>query len=321
MDNVLVTGACSRIGDSVCSGLLKKGYHVTAVDEKLSDYNKDKEHFTFVAYGESIKGTLAYLFENYKFHAVVHLACTADNDMGPIFTDKEAKISQEFDRSLYRMAVETEVAQFILISTTQVYMKVKTREPLREIDADIKPITNYAKMKYESEKVLANESKRSKTMVVAIARVPQVYSLKFYDNLVSKIKDPKDGSNFIYRLGDYGFHFCCIHNLSDFILCYLKQAEDTSYSGVYNVCDMLLTSTSEIIKFMKSNNYRLGPVLQRSEPKENNALKFIKSKIISSEEKTNYRYLDYDTILNNTMYDNRKANKICPFRWNISNTK
>ena len=28
MKNVLVTGGCSRIGDHMCSGLLKKGYNV-----------------------------------------------------------------------------------------------------------------------------------------------------------------------------------------------------------------------------------------------------------------------------------------------------
>lgn len=319
MKNVLVTGACGRIGNHICSGLLKKEYNVIGMDVEPSEYNLAKENFKFISCKESITDTLKHIFENYKIDTVVHSACTADNDMGPIFTDQQAKISTEYDRNLFHMAVEVEVSQFILVSTSQVYQKVKTREPLREVDSDIKPITNYGKMKLQSEKNLIAESKRSKDMAIAIARVPQVYSLDFYDNLISKIRDPKDNSYFIYRQGDYGFQMCCIHNLVEFILCYINQADDKSYSDIFNVCDPLLTSASDIINFMK-NNYRIGVVLQRQEPKENPLTK-LRSKIVSNEEKTNYRYLDLDTVLSNIMLDNRKANKICPFRWNINNTK
>ena len=48
MQTVLVTGACGLIGKHICSGLLKKGYEVIAVDERESDYNMGKLHYTFV---------------------------------------------------------------------------------------------------------------------------------------------------------------------------------------------------------------------------------------------------------------------------------
>lgn len=319
MKNVLVTGACGRIGDHMCSGLLKKGFKVIAIDNDISDYNSNKDNFVFISCKDDIVATLKTAFENYDIDTVIHLACTADNDMGPIFTDEQAKISTQYDRNLFHMAMEVKVSQFILVSTSQVYQKIRTREPLREVDSTIKPITNYAKMKLASEKTLIAESKVNKDVAIAIARVPQVYSLQFYDNLISKIQDPKDYSYFIYRQGDYGFQMCCIHNLVDFIICYINQAEDSSYSDIFNVCDNALISASEIIAFMK-NNHRIGVVLQRPEPKDNPFTK-LKSKIVSNEEKTNYRYLDYDTILSNIMLDNRKANKLCPFKWNINNTK
>ena len=87
MKNVLVTGGCSRIGDHMCSGLLKKGYNVMAMDNKSSDYNRNKKHYQFILCDESVTDTLKYIFENYKLDAIVHLACTADNDMGPTFTE------------------------------------------------------------------------------------------------------------------------------------------------------------------------------------------------------------------------------------------
>ena len=47
MKKVLVTGGCGLIGDHICSGFLKKGYEVVAVDSKASDYNAGKENYTF----------------------------------------------------------------------------------------------------------------------------------------------------------------------------------------------------------------------------------------------------------------------------------
>lgn len=307
------------IGDHMCSGLLKKGYGVVAIDGEVSEYNKGKKGFNFVSCKDGVVGALAYAFETYDVDAVVHLACTADNDMGPIFTEEEAKVSTQYDRNLYHMASEVKVSHFILVSTSQVYQKVKTREPLREVDGVIKPVTNYGKMKLESEKALAAESRNNKDTIVAIARVPQVYSLDFYDNLTSKILDPRDGMYFVYRQGDYGFQMCCVHNLVDFVLCFLNQADDRSYSDIYNVCDKTLVSAADIITYMKTN-HRIGMVAQRPEPKDNPITK-IMSRIVSNEEKTNYRYLDLDTVLSNVMLDNRKANKLCPFKWNIGNTK
>jgi UDP-glucose 4-epimerase len=319
MKNVLVTGACGTIGEHMCSGLLKKGYSVVAMDTIVSKKNYGKPNFKFVPCEKSVTGALKHIFSDYKIDAVVHLACTADNDMDSIFTDKEAKLSAEYDKSIYALAMDNEVSHFILVSSNQIYQKVKTREPLGENTTIIKPVTNYGKMKLASERALITESKRNKDTAIAIARVPQVYSLEHYDNLISKITDPKDGSRFIYRQGEYGFQFCCIHNLVDFMLSYLNQAEGKSQSDIFNVCDKELTTASQIISFMKEH-YKLGVVSKRADPKDN-PLSNLMSKLVSNDEKTNYRYLDFDMILSNSALDNRKASKYCPFRWNVTNTK
>lgn len=315
--NILVTGACGKIGDAICSNLLKKEFHVIGLDYQLSDHNSKNDNFTFISTENGIQSALEQAFKKFTIHTVIHASCTADNDFNNIITDNEMKISKEYDDIIYTMASENKVFQFILISTNQVYAKVKTREPLREWDSVTKPVTNYGKLKIDAERGLAKESKSNTNMICAILRIPQIYSFNFYDNLISKIEDPKDGSYFIYRKGDYGFQFCCIHNLVDFISCFVQQANNKSFTNIYNVCDNSLITASDIIKFMKEN-YKMGVVLQRPEPKEN-PIKFITSKIISNEEKTNYRYLDFNFILNCIMLDNKKANEICPARWTLQN--
>ena len=104
MEKVLVTGGCGLIGRHICSGLLKKGYEVIAVDIEESGYNVGKLHYSSVQCEPTDKNTIAELFEKHDFYAVIHAACTVDNDMGPIVTDKQVKDSAAVDKFIYRYA-------------------------------------------------------------------------------------------------------------------------------------------------------------------------------------------------------------------------
>ena len=317
MANVLVMGGCGLIGQHICSGLLKKGNTVIAVDSTEGDYNTGKDGYSFIEAAPNDKNVYSDIFENNKIDVVVHAACTVDNDLGPIVTEKEMAVSKACDKFIYRYAMTSNVEKFILLSTDQVYEFPKTREPIRESD-DLKPHTNYAEMKLASEKALVGEMQHHKEVMCCILRFSPVYTLNFTDNLVSKITDPKDKTYFVYGTGQYGFQFCCVHNLVDFILCYVKNADDLTYAGVYNVSDKLLVTASDIISFMRTH-HRLGPVLQRSPGK--GALSGLFQKFSNKDEKTNYRYLNMSTIENNNMLDNNKASKLLSFRWDIHNTK
>ena len=317
MKTVLVTGACGLIGQHLCSGLLKKGYAVIAVDKEEGIYNQGKLNYTFIEASPTDKDKLAEIFEQNEIEVFIHAACTVDNDLGPIITDNEVKQSAQCDKFIYRYAMTENVKKVILLSTDQVYEFPKTREPIRE-DGDMKPTTNYAVMKHASEKALVSEMSHHKDVMVCIARYSPVYTLNFTDNLVAKITDPKDGTKFVYGKGQYGFQLCCVHNLVDFLLCFVMHADDMSYAGVYNVSDKLLTTASDIIAFMREH-HRLGAVVQKT---PGGALSKIKGIFGGGkDEKTNYRYLDLAKLEYNNMLDNTKAAKLTSFRWDIHNTK
>ncbi len=319
MKKVLVTGGCGLIGQHICSGLLKKGFEVIAADKEECGYNDGKLNYTFVSADITDKNAFSQIFEDYDINIVIHAGCTVDNDLGPIVTDKEMTQSAQCDKFIYRYAMTTDsVEKFILLSTDRVYEFPKTREPIRE-DADLKTTSNYAMMKYASEKALISEMKHHKEVMVCIARFSPVYTHNFVDNLVSKITDPKDGTKFVYGKGQYGFQFCCVHNLVDFILCFAKNADDMQFAGIYNVCDSMLTTAADIISFMREN-HSLGTVLQKSG--SSGAISKIKGIFsVSKEQKTNYRYLDMSKVENNNLLDNTKAKKLTTFRWDIHNTK
>ena len=318
MKKVLVTGGCGLIGQHICSGLLKKGYEVIAVDAEEAFYNTGKLNYSFIKSEVTDKNKYSEIFDNNEINIVIHAACTVDNDLGPIVTDKQVSDSKACDKFIYRYAMTCDtVEKFILVSTDRVYEFPKTREPIRE-DADIKITSNYAAMKYASEKALISEMQHHKEVMVCITRVSPVYTFNFVDNLVSKITDPKDGSKFVFGKGQYGFQFCCVHNLVDFILCFVKNAEDMQFAGIYNVCDKMATTAADIISFMREN-HSLGAVLQKTGGAKLSKIKGIFGG--NKDEKTNYRYLDLSKVENNNLLDNTKAKKLVNFRWDIHNTK
>ncbi|MDE6005017.1 MAG: NAD(P)-dependent oxidoreductase [Oscillospiraceae bacterium] len=318
MKKILVTGGCGLIGDHVCSGFLKKGYEVVAVDKNQSNYNLNKAHFTLYCASPIDKNAYMDIMERHEFDTVIHLACTADNDLDNIITELEMQENDECNAFIYKLALANKVKQFILISTTQVYQVPKTREPLHEDDFT-KPVTNYAKLKSASEQKLSLDIGRRPDMTVAIIRLAPIYTQDFCANLEAKITDPKDNTKFIYRTGEYGFHMCCLHNLVDFLLNFVQSAfEDSNLTGIYNMADKYLVMASEIVNYMKQY-HRLGIVLQRNLPKA--SLKAIQTVIASKEMKMNYRFLDFTKIMNNTTFDISKAAKFCSFRWDINHTK
>lgn len=316
---VLVTGGCGLIGQYVCSGLIKKGYEVIAVDKEEGFYNMGKLHYTYIPWTPDDKEGFEKIFAEYEINVLIHAACTVDNDLSPIVTETEMDISRKCDDYIYKCAMSAEsIKQVISISTEKVYAFPKSREPIRE-DADIKTTSNYAVMKYESEKALVSEMRNHKNVICCIARVAPIYSKEFTDNLMSKITDPKDKTKFVLGTGQYGFQMCCVHNIVDFILCFVKVAEDTTFAGNYNVADKTLTTAADIISFMRTH-YSLGTVIQKSAG--NNPISRIKKIFKPDKEyKTNYRYLDMAKLENNNMLDTTKASKIVTFRWDINNTK
>lgn len=317
MKTVLVTGGCGLIGQHICSGLLKKGFAVVAADSEANPYNEGKLNYTFVQCSPDDKNGYSDIFDQFKINVLIHAACTVDNDFGPIITDKEVNISKQCDKFIYHYAMTEGVEKIIMLSTDQVYDFPKTREPIRE-DAELKISSNYASLKYNSEKALVTELVHHKEVLCCVVRVAPVYTLNYTENLVAKITDPKDGTKFVSGKGQYGFQLCCVHNLVDFILSFTKTAEDIKYAGTYNISDKLLTSAADIIAFMREKHH-LGTVVQKVPSGTMSKLKGLFGG--NKDEKTNYRYLDVSKLENNNMLDTTKASKFATFRWDIHNTK
>lgn len=315
MKTVFVTGASGLIGSELSEVLLSKGFKVIGVGETPTN-SVDDPNFTFIQASLDNKEAITAAMMEQGIDVLIHAGCTVDNDFPSTLTAAEEKRSTVVDKFLYKAAIQAGVNDMILISTHQIYAQQKTREPIRET-ADEKPTTIYAKMKADSEKAMAKAIKSAASVKGVIARVCPIYTKDFPDNLHTKIFDPRDNSCYIYGYGDYGFSFCCLYNLIDFIVGVLNVTAGINYQGVYNVCDTKPISAKEIVEFERQY-HRLGAVIQR-----NYGADAVKSAMSfgSKVAKIDYRYNDVSVACSNISYDNTKAQRISTFRWKLSNTK
>ncbi|MBQ8108243.1 MAG: NAD(P)-dependent oxidoreductase [Ruminococcus sp.] len=308
MSSILVTGASGMIGQYLTSNLLHKKHRVYGVDSKPNDLIGQDPNYTFVQCDITDKNTVTSIIDSNKIDVVVHLANSVDNDIDSLVTDAEIKKSKLTDKYLYSAAADADVTSFVLLSTTDVYGPQKGREPIRETTAE-KGSSNYADMKLTSEKLLLKAFKKSDSIPV-IARVAPIYDAEHTENLHAHVYDSKDNVGYIFNEGEYGYTFCCVFNLIDFINGIINVPSGR-YEGAYNVCDSKLTSAKEIIDYEKEK-HRIGAVIQKNP----SSFSLNKGKM-----KTDYRYFDPSLSFNNWIFDNTKAKRIAPMRWNLSNTK
>lgn len=309
MANVLVTGASGMIGMYLSSSLLHKKHKVFAVDSKTNEFVGTNPDYNFTQCDITDKDTVSSIIGNNNIDVVVHLANSVDNDLDSYVTDEEIKKSKACDKYLYAAANKAGVKIVILLSTTDIYGLQKGREPIREENPE-KGNSNYADLKATSEKIMLKEFKKSSTIPV-IARCAPVYNAEYTQNLRDRVYDNKENVAYIFNDGDYGFSFCCLFNLIDFING-IVAVPSGRFEGVYNIADSRMITAKEIIEYEKAH-HRIGAVIQKS---QGFSFGLNKGKM-----KTDYRYFDPSTTFNNWCIDNTKAKRIAPFRWTLSNTK
>ena len=281
------------------------------MDSRPNEFVGTNPEYSFVQCDITDKGVIENILSSNRIDTLVHLACSVDNDIDSLITDDVLKTSKTTDKYLYDAAVKAGVTNIVLLSTTQVYGMQKGREPVRETVPE-KGSTYYSDLKLTSEKFLMKAVKKADTIPV-IARVAPIYTAEYTQNLRDRVYDTKDDVAFVYGDGSYGFSFCCLFNLVDFINGIIAGPSGR-YDGIYNVCDTRPTTAKEILDFEREH-HRIGAVIQRTPGALSNIA------IAGKKAKSDYRYVDYATLLHNWSYDNTKAQRIATFRWKLANTK
>lgn len=306
MANIMITGASGWIGRELTGSMLRRNHKVFAVDSKPNDIIGTDPNYEFTQCDITDEARIAAIMQSNHIDLLAHLACTVDNDLEPVITDKEIKTSKVVDKYLYTAAKNAGVGCVVVVSTTQVYGIQKGREPIRET-IPTKGNTYYCDLKMYSEKMIEKALKKSDTEAVVLRTAP-LYDAEHTDNLRTRVYDPKENVGYIYREGEYGFSFCCVYNLVDFIKAIVKTPEK-KHSGTFNIADTTVTTAKEIIDYEKERR-RLGAVIQKQV-----------SKVLSvnkSNMKSDYRYFEPNMTFFNWYIDTTKAKQMCALKWNFN---
>ena len=154
---VLLIGGAGYIGTVVTKHLIKKNFDVTCLDNliynnlySLSEFEKDKK-FNFVL-GDLRNEALTNKLLN-ECDAVVILAGLVGDPITKKYPEISEKINNEGIKKLISSCKNKKIEKLIFVSTCSNYGLSETDLPLNE-EAELKPISLYAKHKVEVEKYI-----------------------------------------------------------------------------------------------------------------------------------------------------------------------
>ena len=194
----MVTGATGFIGKEVISKLVLNKYQVIGIAGKSVNNQREKFYKTdiqLIKVDITNPNEVRKLIRLENIDAVIHCAGLA-HQFGKVEDGMFEKVNVEGTRNITDLAVNLNIGQFILISSTAVYGLDKN-----EIDETTKcrPATDYAKSKLMSEKV-CREICEKKEIPLTILRLAPVLGEKGIGN-VPRLIEAINKRRFVW-LGD-----------------------------------------------------------------------------------------------------------------------
>jgi len=237
---ILVTGGAGYVG-SVLVGLLLTGdYNVRVIDNLM--YSQSSLDVYRGSKGlEQIKGDIRSSSDVEialkDVRQVVHLAAIVGDPACEKNRDLATEVNQRAAELLFKKSIEHEVERFILASTCSNYGRMENREVFLDESSALKPISHYARLKVEVEKLLLNE-KKSK-MASVVLRFATAYGLSPRPRLDLTLNEFTTTLALGKKLQVYGEQFwrpyCHTHDLARACILAL-EADNKKISGkAFNV--------------------------------------------------------------------------------------
>ncbi len=164
---VLVTGITGFIGSEIASKLLTEKFEVFGVSRnKTADSSKFKILYADITNKEEVLN----LASGGSFDAVIHCAGLA-HQFGEIEKELFENVNVKGTENIAELAVNSNVSQFIHLSSTSVYGLQK--EPMNEL-SKCNPENFYAESKLESENVCRKICEKNKIPLTILRLVPVI---------------------------------------------------------------------------------------------------------------------------------------------------
>lgn len=196
--NILITGGAGFIGSHLCDALLKRGHHVTVVDnlilgrkENIS-HLKNNPNFMFLEQDVLNEKAMKKIFEDGDFEMVFHLAANSDIQKGG--KDPMVDYNLTFNTTFHVLQYmkEFSVKKLFFASTSAIFGEA--HDILFEDFGPLRPVSNYGAGKLASEAFISAFSSTYKIQTW-ITRFPNVVGERFthgviFDFIHKLEKDP-----------------------------------------------------------------------------------------------------------------------------------
>ena len=160
---ILLTGNQGYIG-SVLSNILASEYDVVGYDV---GYFKDCNLLQTIELTKQIsKDTRDISLDDLRdIDVIIHLAALSNDPLGELNSNLTKEINFEATKKIADLAKKADVKRFIYVSSQSMYVISNTNYELDEYKSEKKPVTEYAKTKWDAEEYLNSLNNKDFTIV------------------------------------------------------------------------------------------------------------------------------------------------------------
>lgn len=270
--NILVTGGLGLIGHNVVQRLEALGHKVIITDTKttygivptkeLNYLMKEREQkikSRAYSWDVSNRKLMDYLFSEYKFDAVIHMASFPRQKVVNVDPCAGSRVMSEGLLNLLEASVEHGVKKFLYMSSSMTYgpFKDDTKE-----DAVMAPEGQYGIMKLAGEWLVRDYSRKHESLKHVILRPSAVYGpLDVEDRVISKfLSKAMRGETLKVNGPDETLDFTYVDDAADGIVA--ATLSDNTNNKTYNITKShsttLKTAAELAVKIVGKGSIELG---------------------------------------------------------------
>jgi nucleoside-diphosphate-sugar epimerase len=243
---ILVTGGAGYIGSTLVHLLLDNFFNVLVLDnlsyggESLLNAWLDPR-FTLLKGSITSPDTIRGIFADYKIDNVVHLAAIVGDPACAKQPELARRVNLEASLRLLEISIKHGVQRFIFASTCSNYGKMTN--PLGFVDetSPLAPVSLYAELKVQFEKVILNNLKKNDNFCPTVLRFSTAYGVSSrmrFDLTVNEFTKELALGRELKVFGEQFWRpYCHVYDLSRAVLMVLESNEDQVAYNVFNVGD------------------------------------------------------------------------------------
>jgi nucleoside-diphosphate-sugar epimerase len=278
---ILITGGAGYAGSAVVRELLRNGYRIVCLDNLMYGGNAlvdvwSNPDFIFQKIDITNFKDVNEIISSQPFFALIHLAaivgdpaCKQDPDLA-LRTNKDASLY------LLEKARESKIRRFIFSSTCSNYGKMTDPNGYVDETSPLSPVSLYAKLKVEIEKVLLDKTLSGEDQFCPTSlRFATIYGMSSrmrFDLTVNEFtKELALGRELVVFGEQFWRPYCHVRDYAKAVLTVLEASEEKVSYNVFNVGDTSQNYTklmiiSELLKQLPEGKVKY--VHQENDPRD-----------------------------------------------------